>query len=132
MGGCNKRYLKYISDFDAPILGKKRLNKVSKPIKVNNRSYRGFNFFNKEDEQLLRAIAKGDFVIHGFRNKDLRKELTNKSSGQISRIIKRLSLKGLIKKVNKTYRYYLTTLGNKVIKTALNIKELFLVQQLNY
>lgn len=130
MGGCNKRYLRYIADFDAPIAGKKKLDKICKPIKVNNRSYKGFNFFDKEDEQLLRIIAKGDFLIHGFRNKDLRKELKNKSSGQISRIVKRLTLKGLIKKVNKTYRYYLTTLGNKVIKTALKVKELFIVQEL--
>lgn len=130
MGGCNKRYLRYISDFDAPIAGKKKLDKICKPIKVNKRSYKGFNFFDKEDEQLLRTVAKGDFLIHGFRNKDLRKELSNKSSGQISRIIKRLMLKGLIKKVNKTYRYYLTTLGNKVIKTALKVKELFIVQEL--
>lgn len=132
MGGCNKRYLKYITDFDAPVSGKKRLDKISKPIKFNNRSYKGFSFFNKADEQLLKSIAKGEFLIHGFRNKDLRKELTDKSSGQISRIIKRLSLKGLIKKVNKTYRYYLTTLGHEVIKTALKVKELFLVQELNY
>ncbi len=132
MGGCNNRYLKYITGFDAPISGKKRLDKVSKPIKVNNRSYKGFNFFNKDDEQLLKSIANGKFLIHGFRNKDLRKELLNKSSSQVSRIIKRLFVKGLIKKVNKTYRYYLTALGHKVIKTALKVKELFLVQELNY
>jgi hypothetical protein len=132
MQGCNKRYLKYIAAFDAPVAGKKRLDKVSRPIKVNARSYRGFNFFDKDDDQLLRLVSKGDFVIHGFRNKDLRREMTNKSTGQISRIIKRLLLKGLIKKVNKTYRYYLTSLGNRVIKIALKIKELFIVQEFNY
>jgi hypothetical protein len=131
LGGCNTRYLKYIAAFDAPISGKKKLNKSSKPVRVNNQSHRGFNFFDKEDEQLLRLIGKGEFLLHGFRNKDLRKELRDKSSSQISRIIQRLKLKGLIKKVNKTYRYYLTALGNKIIKTALKVKELFIVQELS-
>ena len=131
MGGCNNRYLKYISAFDAPITGKKKLNKICKPVRVNNRTHKGFNFFDKEDERLLSLIAKGEFIIHGFRNKDLRKELKDKSSSQISRIVQRLRLKGLIKKVNKTYRYYLTALGNKVIKTALKVKELFIVQELS-
>lgn len=73
--GCNKRYLKYLAAFDLAISGKNRLNKVSRPSKVNSRSYKGFNFFDPDDEHLLRTIAKGDFVIKGFRNKDLRKEL---------------------------------------------------------
>ena len=131
MSGCNNRYLKYISAFDAPIAGKKKLNKLCKPIRVNNRTHKGFNLFDKEDERLLSLIAKGEFIIHGFRNKDLRKELKDKSSSQISRIVQRLRLKGLIKKVNKTYRYYLTALGNKIIKTALKVKELFIVQELS-
>ncbi|MCB9035560.1 MAG: hypothetical protein H6557_02965 [Lewinellaceae bacterium] len=61
-----------------------------------------------------------------------RRALNDKSTGQISRMIKRLLVKGLIKKVRKTYRYYLTTLGKALITTALKIKELFIVQQLNY
>ena len=132
MRGCNNRYAKYIAAFDAPIAGKKRLDKITKSTKVNQRTYRGFNFFDNEDENLLRIIAKPNFIIKGFRNKDLRKFLTHKSTGQVSRIIKRLFVKGLIKKVNHTYRYYLTTLGLKVITTALKVKELFVVQELNY
>lgn len=65
-------------------------------------------------------------------NKDLKKLLSHKSTEQIFRIIKRLKVKGLIKKVNKSYRYYLTSLGNQVIKTALKIKELFITQELSY
>lgn len=131
MLGCNKRYLKFIAGFDLPLAGKKKLEKISKPIKQNGRSYKGFNFFDKDDANLLRVIADGNFTIRGFKNKDLRKYLSDKSTGQISRILKRLKVKGLIKKVNKTYRYYLTSLGNQVIKTALKIKELYIPQQLS-
>ncbi len=132
MNGCNSRYLKYIAAFDAPIAGKKRLKKISKSSKVNQRSYKGFNFFDENDAELLKLIAKADFTIKGFKNQDLKGILTNKSTGQISRIIKRLHVKGLIKRVTKRYRYHLTTLGQKVIVTALKLKEIFITQELNY
>ena len=129
---CNKRYLNYIGAFDAPNIGKKRLQKVTRKSKVNNRNYRGFNFFDKEDEQILKAISNGAFTINGFRNKQLKTSLKNKSTAQISRILKRLKVKGLIRKIKKSYRYMVTTLGQKIIATALNFKELVCPHQLNY
>ena len=132
MRACNNRYLKYIAAFDHPTMGKKRLQKISAPSKVNNRNYKGFNFFDKDDERILKAIACGRFIIQGFRNKHLKQKLANKSTGQVSRIIKRLKVKGLIKKAKNSYKYFLTTLGQKVIATALNFKELVCPWQLNY
>ena len=132
MKGCNFRYLTFIAAIDAPISGQKRLQKITKSTKVNNRSYKGFNFFDPDDEKLLFTIAKGDFCIKGFSNKDLRKFIPDKSTAQISRILKRLKVKGLIKKIGKSYRYYMSTLGRKTVNTALKIKELFIVQNLDY
>jgi len=54
------------------------------------------------------------------------------STGGVSRLLKRLQVKGLIKKVGNTYRYYMTTLGRKTVNTALKIKELFIIQNLDY
>lgn len=131
MFNCNKRYIDFMAAFDNPTIGKKRLQKVTKHSKVNNRTYKGFNFFDKDDEQIFKAIANGNFIINGFRNKNL-KSLIGKSTSQISRIIKRLRVKGLIRKVNKSYRYIVTTLGQQIIATSLNFKELILVKQLEY
>jgi len=47
MKGCNFRYLTFIAAIDAPISGQKRLQKITKSTKVNNRSYKGFNFFDE-------------------------------------------------------------------------------------
>jgi len=132
LGGCNNRYLKYIAAFDNPTMGKKRLQKLSTKSKVNKRTYKGFNFFDPDDELILKAIACGDFIIQGFRNKQLKQKLHDKSTGQISRIIKRLRIKGLVKKAKNAYKYFLTALGQKAIATALNFKELICLQQLNY
>jgi len=129
---CNKRYLNFIAAFNTPISGQKRLKKITKSTRVNNRSYKGFNFFNLDDERLLCTIAKGDFCIKGFSNKHIRKFLPEKSTGQVSRLLKRLHVKGLIKKVGNTYRYYMTTLGRKTVNTALKVKELFIIQNLDY
>jgi hypothetical protein len=67
--------------------------------------------------------------------------LVQKTSGQVSRILKRLHLhaclcvarrQGLIKKVRDTYKYYPTRLGRRVIATGIKLKELYIIPQLCY
>jgi hypothetical protein len=94
----NKRYLEFISTFDDPSDGLKNLNRVSKKAKSSNCTYIGFNFFNEEDHRLLEIIARGEFNIRGFQNKNIRVYIPEKSSASISRIIKRLHVHGLIKR----------------------------------
>ena len=50
-------------------------------------------------------------------------------SSQISRLLKRLRLHGIIKKVGKTYKYYLTELGRHVAVAGLTLKNLFLIPE---
>lgn len=44
-------------------------------------------------------------MISGFKNADLRKHLSNKNTGQVSAIIRRLRKHGIIKKVRHCYKY---------------------------
>jgi hypothetical protein len=67
----NKRYLEFISAFDNKEVGRKRLEKVTSSKIDNNRNYKGFNFFSKDDLSVLTAIARGEFNINGLRNKNL-------------------------------------------------------------
>jgi DNA-binding PadR family transcriptional regulator len=53
-----------------------------------------------------------------------------KNTGQISRLMKRLRMHGLIKKVGKTYKYYLTALGKQVIALGLKLKNLYIIPAL--
>ena len=128
----NKRYLEFISAFDNKEVGRKRLEKLSVTKKKNNRNYKGFNLFSKEDLSLLLSILRGEFNLSGFRNKDLRKLMPELSSGKVSRLIKRLHVFGLIKKVANTYKYYLTKLGKEVLIIAQKLKETVLIPELNY
>jgi len=127
---ANRRYLEFISTFDDPSDGLKNLNKVSKTVKSSDRTYKGFNFFNEDDQRLLEVIARGEFNIKGIRNKSIREFIPDRSPAAISRIIKRLHVHGLIKKVKGTYRYYLTKLGKAIISTGLMVKNLFVVPEL--
>jgi predicted transcriptional regulator len=126
LAAANKRYLEFISAFDNREVGRKKLMKVSSSVTENNRHYRGFNFFDEKDLHILLSILRGEFNISGFRNKDLRYFLKLTAS-QISRLVKRLRIHGLIKKVGNSYKYYLTALGKETIVMAQKIKEIVLV-----
>ena len=53
------------------------------------------------------------------------------SGAPLSRLFKRLRIHGLIKKLGKRYKYYLTTLGRTVATTALTLRELVVIPMLN-
>jgi hypothetical protein len=128
---ANRRYLEFLSAIEDDTAGTHKLNKISQPTEENERAYRGFNFFDVEDEKLFESLGSGEFNISGFQNKDLRQRVKGKNTGQISRLMKRLRMHGLIKKVGKTYKYYVTTLGKQVIALGLKLKNLYIIPELS-
>ena len=128
----NKRYLEFISAFDSKEAGQKRLDKVTKSRRKDNRSYKGFNLFSQQDLALLLTILRAEHNISGFRNKDVRNRLPEFNTAKVSRLIKRLKVFGLIKKAVKTYKYYLTKLGKQLVVTAQMLKETVVIPALNY
>jgi uncharacterized membrane protein len=131
MLACNKRYLDFISAIDNKDAGIKRLKKITASKKIENRKYKGLNFFSEEDLKILLTILRGEFNISGFRNKDLRKHIEYKSN-KVSRILKRLWSHGLIKKAQNSYKYYVTKLGKVAIIMSEKIKNLIIVPAFNY
>jgi len=129
---ANRRYLEFLSTIEDPRNGRDKLDKLSQSVQNEGRSYPGFNLFDSDDEALFRVIARGEFNISGMQNKALRRFLPDKNSGQMSRLLKRLRLHGLIKKVGHAYKYYLTHFGKEVIATGLKLKELVIIPQLSF
>jgi hypothetical protein len=127
---ANRRYLEFISAIDTPTAGIDALRKISAKLREGEHTYPGFNFFAKHDQALMEALARGENCIRGLSNKSLRRRFPDKSSGQITRILKRLRIHGLIKKVGHTYHYYLTQLGRTVVMAGLKLKQLVLIPQL--
>ena len=58
--------------------------------------------------------------------------LAEKNSGQITRLLKRLPVHGLIKKVGRTYKYYLTESGRQVVVMAWELREMVVIPELAY
>jgi len=123
LGAANRRYLEFLSALDDPGLGTPAVEKIARPVRENQRSFRGFNLFHGADLDLFQALVRGQFAISGLRNPDLQQRL-GASGGQVSRLLKRLRLHGLLKKVGRTYKYYLTRWGQTVIAAALRLREI--------
>jgi len=127
---ANRRYLEFLSAIDDPSNGIDKLNKITRTVHEEARSYRGFNFFDPDDEALFVALARGEFTISGVQNRALRARFPHLNSGQMSRILRRLRTHGLIKKATHCYKYYLTVLGKQVVALGLKLKELVIIPEL--
>ena len=131
LNGANRRYLEFLGALDDPTAGVKRPEKIAEPVRDDGRSHRGFNLFAGDDLDLFQAISRGQCTISGCRNRDLREWLPGRAAAQLGRMIKRLRAHGLLKKIGKRYKYYLTKLGRTVVTTALKLRELLIIPSLN-
>jgi len=131
LGAATFRYLDFLAAIEDPRPGLRAVEKTATPVHEGERSYRGFNLFHGPDLDLFRTILRGEFNISGFQARQLRAHLGSLSGAQLSRLLKRLRTHGLIKKIGKRYKYYLTTLGRTVATTALKLRELVVIPLLN-
>ena len=71
------------------------------------------------------------FVNDHFENAEIRRLRADKTSREVSRLLKRLRLHGLIKEIGRTYNYYLTRFGKQLIPSGLKLRELVIIPQLD-
>lgn len=128
---ANTRYIAFISELDDNTTGIDRLNKIATTLIEDEHTYKGFNLFDENDQHLFETIAAGEFNISGFQNKNLRRKMPRVSGNRMSRILKRLRTHGLVRKIARTYKYYLTALGRHVIATGLKLKSMFIIPALS-
>ena len=130
LAAAHRRYLEFLSTIEDPRHGRHKLDQLSQSVTRQGRSYPGFNLFDADDDALFQAILRGEFNLSGLQNKSLRRFLPHLNSGQISRLLKRLRLHGLIKKVAHGYKYYVTTFAKDVLTPGLKLRELVILPQL--
>jgi len=129
---ANHRYEKFISAIETPEVGVKKLHKLTETKTVKQRRYKGFHLLTEEDASLLRTLLRGEFVIQGFTNKTLRQQLDGLNAGQVTRLLKRLRVHGLIKSVGRRYKYYLTEFGRQAATMALKLREMVIIPSFAY
>lgn len=113
--GCNQRYLEFLSSLHDHSGGQRALERVTHPKPDGDRSFKGLNFFDRNDQALMRAVQRPAFNIHGLARCDLLRLLPDLSPARLSRQLRRLRVLGLLKRAANTYRYYLTRAGRLAI-----------------
>jgi hypothetical protein len=126
---ANNRLAESLASIEETIPLGKLLEPLGKPvIHKGQRKARALNPLTGADGKLLALLANGDFLINGFRNRDLRAalygstndaDLRRKQSAAVTRQLALLRAHHLINKVPKTHRYRLSTQGQR-ISTALS------------
>lgn len=124
MLACNNRYIGFISQWKDHTHERTDLDRITQSIKDDkDRSYRGLNFFQSQDLLFVNAVLRGENQISGFSNRLLQFHLPGWSPAKVGRVLKRFRALKLIKRIGKTYKYYLSDLGKKVLIAALQLKE---------
>jgi len=125
------RYLAWLSRLEDRSSGQVDLDKLSRPAKdAAARSWRGFKLFLSADLQGILAVLAGEHHISGLTSRRLQRLLPRWTRSQIGRLLRRLRLHGLIKKVGKTYKYYATSFGQRLLLAGLKLKEHLLLPTL--
>jgi hypothetical protein len=133
LSAANQRYLKFVSSIATPEVGVEQLHRLAETRTEDQHRHKGFNLFSEEDTCLFRTLLQGEFFISGFTNKQLRTQyLSNKSASQVTRLLKRLRVHGVIKKIGKRYKYYLTDFGRQTAAMALKLREMVVIPTLAY
>ena len=125
---CNYRYLEALAPVDDPTPAYDDLKTLTEPKHEQGRSYAGFNPARQEEVRLFAAVLAGDNIGKGFRNKDIRgalygsvkdKRRQHRQSAGIGRLLKRLHVRGFLKKVSGTRLWRVTERGRRIIGDTL-------------
>ena len=118
------RYIEALPEININEVPLSEIEKVSSSTTINNRKYTGFNILEKDTLKLFSIISSGEYLINGFTNKNIRNkyfdiEITSKEINKLTRLLAKLKAHGIIKKVARKNKYYLTTNGRKIINSIL-------------
>lgn len=125
---ANERLLNALASVDDSRSVEELTADIQKPAHWGSRRVRGLRPW-ADDKELFTAINQGDFLINGFRNRDLQKSLytteaqsqveRRRRSSAISRKLRMLRAHGLIQKVSRTHRYHVTETGRAILVAVL-------------
>jgi hypothetical protein len=121
---ANERYARSLASVADPVPLRELAEPLGEPASWRGRRARGLNLLGAEDARLLEAASRGEFLLNGFRNRDLRGALHGakagkKESAAVTRKLRLLRAHGLATKVPCTHRYVLSEKGRQVCAAIL-------------
>jgi hypothetical protein len=130
--GANARYLNALASVTGRTPLKDEAAALCKPLTVEGQRHRGLNPWSPEDAALLEAVSRGEFILSGLRNRDLRSllfpkrgsdEQERKRASQVTRKLALLRAHGLLRKITGTHRYMVTEKGRRLITALLAARQ---------
>lgn len=125
----NARYLEALAATEHSESLGDTLRPLCRPTQWQGRRVRALQPMEPGDMALLKAVNQGEFLLHGFRNRDLRQALygadalaaaeVKRQAAKITRQLRLLRAHHLIQKIPKTHRYQVTPRGRTAITAIL-------------
>ncbi len=126
----NERYAEALTTVEDKTPLGELVQNLGQPTKWKGRSARALNPLAPGDVELLEAISRGEFMLNGFRNRDLRALLfadtppptpkeAKRQAAKVTRLLRLLRAHGVIAKVPKTHRYQVSAEGRRRVTALL-------------
>jgi hypothetical protein len=129
----NQRFLASLQSLNVSTTVLQLVSPVCKSVRLGQQAIRGLRPWAHNDQQLLRAVASGQFMINGMRNRDLvallypgqhKKHQHKRLAAKVSRQLRMLRAHGILQRVPHTHRYMLSGKGREICTAILQTQEL--------
>jgi hypothetical protein len=132
---CNSRYLAALAQVDDPTPALRGLDTITvAKTPAHGRPVKPFNPIARVDTQLFGALMSGEHALHGFTNRDVRAKLRTTQvplsdnpktqSAQVSRLLHRLHVYGLVAKIPRSRRWRVSASGYRLMSASLRLREI--------
>jgi hypothetical protein len=126
------RYLQALAVVEDPRVSAQVLDHACNPVPFAGRRRRGLNPLSRADQQLFRAVLRGEHIQRGFYARDIAQHLglpksadaqeQRRRSGRVGRLLQLLRAHGLIAKIQHTRRYRVTPKGFALMSSAVFLR----------
>jgi hypothetical protein len=130
---ANERYLDALATVSSDATLGELTKDLCHPVTQKGKRFRAIRTGDPDELHLLKTITGGEFSITGFRNRDIAQLLFPKSpasqkdqkriSAAVSYRLRILRAHGLIVKVHRSHRYFVTGKGREVITALLSAQQ---------
>lgn len=135
---ANERYIEALAAVSDDATLAELTKDLYRPVTYQGKRFRAIHTWDPNEMDFLKIIAGGEFLITGFRNRDIVKLLfpaasmsakdRKRTSARISHRLRILRAHGLIAKIQHTHRYRVTKKGRRIITALLSAQQATITQ----